>query len=214
MGILQIPSIARLLSTPYKCFWKDTLGLVWVVRGDREAEKWPSILPELRQTGLLVTFNRIHQFNHNLKLIQTENLKEKLSFRFVFAPRRIFTCYLSFTKRFISLLLWYLFFKFLDFFTSNINSGFGWVIWYHQQKSFPICRNRSWVSTVFSLQCNYCEKADTAWMLRMIGLSSDFSFNFNFISFYFLYVLLWTAKMSMQSREVVALNFDSKYSWK
>ena len=116
MGILQIPSIARLFPTPYKCFWKDTLGLVWVVRGDREAEKWPSILPELRQTGLLVTFNRIHQFNHNLKLIQTENLKEKLSFRFVFAPRRIFTCYLSFTKRFISLLLWYLLFKFFGFF--------------------------------------------------------------------------------------------------
>ena len=212
MGILQIPSIARLLSTPYKCFWKDTLGLVWVVRGDREAEKWPSILPELRQTGLLVTFNRIHQFNHNLKLIQTENLNEKLSFRFS-TKKNIYLLSLIYQK--IHLCVVYgIFLLFVDFFTSNINSGFGWVIWYHQQKSFPICRNRSWVSTVFSLECNYWEKADTAWMLRMIGLSSDFSFNFNFISFYFLYVLLWTAKMSMQSREVVALNFHSKYSWK
>ena len=42
--------------------------------GSRLPEKWPPILSQLHQTGLLVTFNRIHQFNHNLKLIQVENL--------------------------------------------------------------------------------------------------------------------------------------------
>ena len=43
-------------------------------------EKRPSILFQIHQTGLLVTFNRIHQFNHNLEPVKLENLKIFLVF--------------------------------------------------------------------------------------------------------------------------------------
>ena len=53
--------------------WRAMIG-----RLPPRPEKRPPILFQIHQTGLLVTFNRIHQFSHNFKPVKSKNLSKKL----------------------------------------------------------------------------------------------------------------------------------------